>query len=243
MSRSSVEDRVEIDSRRVEKVYSNLARVYDSAFDWALGPGRRIAVSALSVKNGDRVLEIGVGTGLSLPFYPSNCHVSGIDISEAMLDRARERVEELGRTDIDLRRMDASALSYPDETFDQELGRTDIDLRRMDASALSYPDETFDHVLAPYVISVVPEPDKVMAEIRRVCKPGGTVMVVNHFHSDASGVLRRAESLLTPASQWIGFRLDTLLSSVTQAPGLDTVRIEKVNLFGLWKLIELQRRG
>ena len=217
MSRSSVEDRVEIDSRRVERVYSILAWVYDAAFDWALGPGRRSAVSALSVKKGDRVLEVGVGTGLSLPFYPSDCHVSGIDLSEAMLDRARERVEELGRTD--------------------------IDLRRMDASALSYPDETFDHVLAPYVISVVPEPETVMAEIRRVCKPGGTVMVVNHFHSDAPGVLRWGESLLTPVSQWIGFRLDTPLSSVTQAAGLDTVRIEAVNLFGLWRLIELQRRG
>ena len=217
MSRSSVEDRVEVDSRRVERVYSILARVYDGAFDWALGPGRRIAVSALPVKPGERVLEVGVGTGLSLPYYPSDCHVSGIDISEAMLERARERVDELGRAD--------------------------IDLRRMDASALSYPDETFDHVLAPYVISVVPEPERVMAEIRRVCKPGGTVMVVNHFHSATRGLLRWGESLLTPASQWIGFRLDEKLSSVTEAPGLDTVRIEKVNLFGLWRLIELQRRG
>ena len=217
MSRSSVEDRVEIDSRRVERVYSILARVYDGAFDWALGPGRRIAVSALPVKPGERVLEVGVGTGLSLPYYPSDCQVSGIDISEAMLERARERVDELGRAD--------------------------IDLRRMDASALSYPDETFDHVLAPYVISVVPEPERVMAEIRRVCKPGGTVMVVNHFHCATRGLLRWGESLLTPASQWIGFRLDEKLSSVTEAPGLDTVRIEKVNLFGLWRLIELQRRG
>jgi phosphatidylethanolamine/phosphatidyl-N-methylethanolamine N-methyltransferase len=217
MSRSSFEDRVEIDSRRVEKVYSILARVYDGAFDWALGPGRRIAVSALPVQAGERVLEVGVGTGLSLPYYPSDCHVSGIDISEAMLERARERVAELGRTD--------------------------IDLRLMDASALSYPDETFDHVLAPYVISVVPEPARVMAEIRRVCKPGGTVMVVNHFGSSAPGPLRWAESLLTPASQWIGFRLDEPLSNVTEAPGLETVRVEKVNLFGLWRLVELRRRA
>lgn len=217
MARSSVEDRVEIDSRRVERVYSILARVYDGAFDWALGPGRRIAVSALPVKSGDRVLEVGVGTGLSLPYYPSDCHISGVDISEAMLDRARDRVEELGRRD--------------------------IDLRLMDAAALSYPDETFDHVLAPYVISVVPEPDRVMAEIRRVCKPGGTIMVVNHFHASGRGVLRWGESLLTPASQWVGFRLDEPMSSVTGTPGLDTVRIEKVNLFGLWRLIELQRRA
>jgi phosphatidylethanolamine/phosphatidyl-N-methylethanolamine N-methyltransferase len=217
MSRTSAEDRVAVDSRRVERVYAKLARIYDAAFDWALGPGRRVAVTALPVQTGDRVLEVGVGTGLSLPYYPEDCHLSGIDISEAMLDQARERADELGRRN--------------------------IDLRLMDARELSYPDATFDHVLAPYVISVVPEPKRVMAEIRRVCKPGGTVMVVNHFHSESSWFLRWGERLLTPASQWIGFRLDEPMVNVTEAPGLDTVRIERVNLFGLWRMIELQRRG
>lgn len=217
MSRSSAEERIAIDSRRVERVYAKLARIYDGAFDWALGPGRRVAVTALPLESGDRVLEVGVGTGLSLPYYPQDCHVSGVDISEAMLEQARERAEELGRRD--------------------------IDLRLMDARELNYPDATFDHVLAPYVISVVPEPLRVMSEIRRVCKPGGTVMVVNHFHSDSSGFLRWGERLLTPASQWIGFRLDEPVESVTGTPQLDTVRIERVNLFGLWRLIELQRRA
>jgi phosphatidylethanolamine/phosphatidyl-N-methylethanolamine N-methyltransferase len=216
MARSSIEDRVELDARRVERVYGVLARIYDGAFDWALGPGRRRAVAALSVRAGDRILEVGVGTGLSLPDYPADCHLTGIDISEAMLDRARERAEEVGRRD--------------------------VDLRKMDAASLSYPDATFDHVLAPYVISVVPEPAKVMAEICRVCKPGGTVIVVNHFHAERRGLLRWGESLLTPASQWIGFRLDEPLESVTRAGGLETVRIESVNLFGLWRLVELRRR-
>jgi len=82
-----------------------------------------------------------------------------------------------------------------------------------------------------------------MAEIRRVCKPGGTVMVVNHFRSDSSRLLRWGEKLLTPASQWIGFRLDEPIESVTGTQRLDTVRIERVNLFGLWRLVELQRRS
>jgi phosphatidylethanolamine/phosphatidyl-N-methylethanolamine N-methyltransferase len=214
MPRSSAAERAAIESRRVHRVYEILARVYDDCFDWALGPGRREAVSRLPVETGERVLEVGVGTGLSLPHYPRGCHITGIDISEAMLGQARERAEELGRTD--------------------------VDLRLMDARKLGYPDATFDHVLAPYVVSVVPEPRQVMAEIRRVCKPGGTVLVVNHFRH-RSWAVRPLEGLLTPATQWIGFRLDLPLEVVTGTPGLETVRVERVNLLKLWHLLELRR--
>ena len=91
MARSSTADRAALESRRVEKVYSVLARVYDAGFDWALGPGRRLAVGRLPARAGERVLEVGVGTGLSLPHYPEGCRVTGIDISEPMLEQARER--------------------------------------------------------------------------------------------------------------------------------------------------------
>ncbi len=215
MSRSSAAERAAVDSRRVRQVYEVLARVYDDCFDWALGPGRRLAVSRLPVQAGQRVLEVGVGTGLSLPYYPEDCHVTGIDISEAMLHQARERAELLNRPR--------------------------IDLRLMDARELSYPDATFDHVLAPYVISVVPQPDKVMAEIRRVCKPGGTVMVVNRFRS-SSRLLGSLEALLSAVSQWIGFRLDLPLDTVLGTVGLELVELERVNLLGLWRLLELRRR-
>ena len=215
MFRSSAADRAAVDSRRVRQVYEILAGVYDDCFDWALGPGRRQAVSRLPVRPGQRILEVGVGTGLSLPHYPRDCHVSGIDISEAMLNQAQDRAELLARTD--------------------------VDLRLMDARDLSYPDETFDHVLAPYVISVVPEPAKVMAEIRRVCKPGGTVVVVNQFRSSGR-VLGSIERVLSAVSQWIGFRLDLPLDTVLGTEGLDLVRLERVNLLRLWQLIELRRQ-
>lgn len=214
MSRTSAAERAAIDSRRVRRVYELLARVYDDAFDWALGPGRRRAVNRLPLRAGQRALEVGVGTGLSLPHYPRDCHVTGIDISEAMLNQALERSDLLERSD--------------------------IDLRLMDARELSFPDETFDHVLAPYVISVVPEPEKVMAEIRRVCKPGGSVVVVNHFRS-RNALIRSLEWLLTPASQWVGFRLDLPQEVVTSTEGLEPVHVERVNLLGLWHLIELRR--
>jgi len=216
MARYSTAEEVADQSRRVERVYGILARVYDDFFDWALGPGRRHAVSRLSLHPDDRVLEVGVGTGLSLPLYPKDCHVTGIDISEAMMERARSRLEDLGR-------------------LNQEL-------RRMDARALSYPDECFDHVLAPYVISVVPEPEKVMGEMRRVCKIGGTIMVLNHFRSE-NRMLGLVEKLVTPLTQWIGFRMDLPISSVANTPGLEVVRIERLNLMGLWRLVEMRRRS
>lgn len=214
MSRYSAAERAALDSRRVRRVYSVLARVYDDCFDWALGPGRRQAVARLPIRTGDRVLEVGVGTGLSLPYYPPDCHITGIDISEAMLEQARERADLLSRED--------------------------IDLRLMDAQDLSYPDATFDHVLAPYVISVVPEPLEVMAEIRRVCKPGGTVLVVNHFRSE-NLPMRTMERLLTPASKWVGFRLDLPIDTVRDFAGLEVRALERVNLLGLWRLIEMRR--
>jgi phosphatidylethanolamine/phosphatidyl-N-methylethanolamine N-methyltransferase len=115
---STAEEAAALESRRVERVYSVMAIGYDAFFDWALGPGRRRAVGCLPIRPGDRVLEVGVGTGLSFPLYPEDCHVTGVDIAEPMLDRARMRLEVLGRDDVDLRRMDARDLKFPDGCFD-----------------------------------------------------------------------------------------------------------------------------
>src|SRR5580765_8183937 len=201
-------------SRRVERVYGVLARVYDDFFDWALGPGRRRAVACLDARPGERILEVGVGTGLSLPLYPTGCEVVGIDISEPMLDRARARLDGLAGARVRLLRMDARAIQFPDGYFDK--------------------------VVAPYVVSVVPDPETVLAEMARICRPGGTIIVVNRFLSR-----RRAfaalDRLLTPLSTWLGFRLDVPVEIVSCAPGLRLVREERVNLLGGWRLLELTR--
>lgn len=214
MPRPSTVDRIALESRRVVRVYSVLARVYDDVFDWILGPGRRVAMGRLPIGNGERVLEIGVGTGLTLPLYPRDCRLTGIDISEEMLEQAHDRAEGLGLRD--------------------------VDLRLMDARSLDFPDETFDHVVAPYVISVLPEPRRVMEEALRVCKRGGKIAVLNHFHS-SNRVMRSLESCMSPVSQWVGFRLDVPSETVTGTPGLAVDSSESVNVFGLWQLIVLRR--
>ncbi len=214
MSRYTVEDAAALECRRMERVYSAMAPVYEAFFDWALGPGRRAAVGMLGIRAGESVLEVGVGTGLSLPLYPEGCRVVGVDIAEPMLEQARERAEALGRVD--------------------------VELRRMDARDLSFPDESFDRVLAPYVVSVVPEPDRVMAEMCRVCRRGGSVVVVNHFRS-RNRLLGFFERALTPASRWIGFRLDLPQEAVTEAPGLELVSVRAVNLLRLWRVVEMRR--
>jgi phosphatidylethanolamine/phosphatidyl-N-methylethanolamine N-methyltransferase len=216
MPRYTAADRVALQSRRVERVYSVLARVYDEFFDWALGPGRRRAVGRLHPRPDQRVLEIGVGTGLSLPHYPPGCHVTGIDISEAMLERARARLEAMARSR--------------------------VELYRMDARSLAFPDASFDHVIAPYVMSVVPDPERVMSQVVRVCRPGGTIVVLNRFLS-SNPLLHWVERALTPATQWLGFRMDLPFERITGAPGVRVVHQEHVNILGLWRLVELERVG
>jgi phosphatidylethanolamine/phosphatidyl-N-methylethanolamine N-methyltransferase len=215
MPRAGSAENVAEASRRVERVYGVLARVYDGFFDWSLGPGRRYAVGQLEPKPGERILEVGVGTGLSLPLYPVGCDVVGIDISEPMLDRARMRLDGLNHASVRLVNMDAREIVYEDGHFDK--------------------------VLAPYVISVVPDPARVMNEIARVCRPGGTVIVVNHFQSTFAP-LAAVEHLLTHLSTWVGFRMDLPVAAVTRTPGLTLVRTQRVNAFGLWQLLEFRRR-
>lgn len=216
MSGSFASAKAVSETREVERVYAGLARVYDTVFDWALRPGRLAAVRALDLREGQRVLEVGVGTGLSLGTYPVGTDVTGIDISEPMLRHARLRAGEIR-------------------------GRC-ISIRRMDAQSMSFRDGDFDHVIAPYVISVVPDPHRVMAEIARVCRPGGRVIVVNHFvHEDR--LLRYFERWATPLTRTVGFRLDTRAQVVTQTPDLDVAGIEPVNLFGWWKLVLLRKRS
>jgi len=195
---------------RAEQIYSSYSGVYDLLFDTILQPGRKRAIEAMAIRPGDAILEVGVGTGLSLPYYPTDCRLTGIDISGPMLRHAGERSDAL-----------------PD---------LDVDLIQMSAERLLWPEATFDKVLLPYVISCVADPAKVLSEVHRVCRPGGRVYFLNHFHS-RNRIMAWGGRRLTPLSRKLGFVLDMPFEVVTGS-GLFTVeRIEKVNLLRLWSLV------
>jgi phosphatidylethanolamine/phosphatidyl-N-methylethanolamine N-methyltransferase len=194
----------------VERVYEKLSKVYDLIFGPTLHPGRLVAIERVGIRPGDRILEVGVGTGINTSLYPAKCHVTGVDLSSSMLEKARERVAREGLRN--------------------------VRLLEMDAQSLTFADDSFDIVYAPYLVSVVPDPVQVAREMRRVCRPGGKIIVLNHFRS-ASPVLSRLERAISPFTVHIGFKSDLDLPGFLAQAGLEPVSIEKVNVPKIWSLV------
>ena len=168
-----------IDEDAVKTAYRRWAPVYDNTFGRFASEGRKHAVEIINQSKG-RVLEVGVGTGLSLPAYKRQLEIVGIDLSPEMLEKARERVST-------------------------ERLRNVAGLHEMDAGDLKFPDAAFDTVVAMYVMTVVPDPEKVMRELSRVCRPGGEVMLVNHFSAD-EGMRGWVERRMAPFADMLGWR-------------------------------------
>ena len=194
----------------VEGVYDKLAKVYDLIFGPTLHPGRLAAIQRMNIQPGERVLEVGVGTGINLSLYPREAVVTGIDFSSSMLEKARGRAA----------RPDAPP----------------VRLLQMDAADLKFADDSFDIVYAPYLISVVPDPVKVAREMRRVCRPGGRIIFLNHFLSP-NPVLSRIERLISPFTIHIGFKSDLDLPAFVAQADLEPLSIEKVNVPKIWSLV------
>jgi phosphatidylethanolamine/phosphatidyl-N-methylethanolamine N-methyltransferase len=194
----------------VAGVYEKLASVYDLTFGPSLHPGRIQAIQRMGINAGDRILEVGVGTGINLALYPKSCHITGIDLSEPMLDKARERAARKGVTD--------------------------VRLMQMDAANLTFADNSFDIVYAPYLISVVPDPVRVANEMYRVCRVGGKVILLNHFRSP-NPVLSRIERMISPLTVHIGFKADLDLPGFLAQAGLRPVSIQKVNVPRIFSLV------
>jgi phosphatidylethanolamine/phosphatidyl-N-methylethanolamine N-methyltransferase len=198
----------------VARVYENLAWWYDYFFGPTLHAGRLQAIERMGIKPGDRVLEVGVGTGINLSLYPRDCAVTGIDLSDSMLEKARERV-------------DAKELD-------------NVRLLEMDAADLKFGDNTFDIVYAPYVISVVPDPVAVVREMRRVCRSGGRIIVLNHFRS-RNAVGAWLERIISPLTVHIGFKTDLDLPAFLAQAELQPISIEKVNVPRIWSLVTCRK--
>ena len=194
----------------VEKVYNRYSSFYDVVFGKIFHSGREMAPDLLDLFPGARLLEVGVGTGLSLPLLPRNIAITAIDLSQKMLDRAKKRAASLALRN--------------------------IELIKMDATRLDFPDQTFDRVLAAYFVSTVPDPVKVVLEMKRVCKPGGLLVFMNHFQSD-NKLMNPFEKAVSPVFYRVGFRTDLNLNDLMRDCGLEVETCEKVGFLGNWKAV------
>jgi phosphatidylethanolamine/phosphatidyl-N-methylethanolamine N-methyltransferase len=191
------------------KTYRLFSGSYDFVFGPIFHPGRKAAVRIANAQPGQRILEVGVGTGLSLPYFRSDAEVTGIDVSTEMLAKAKKRAAVLPQVKA---------------------------IIEMDAERTDFADNSFDAVLALYVASVVPDPARFAAEMRRVCRPGGTIVIVNHFMSD-NPLVRGFEKMLAPLAGKIGFHADFELDNFIDVGQLAVREIRPSNLFGYWKLL------
>jgi len=197
------------------KSYALYAPVYDHTFGWLLSFRGRAMAAGFTNHSPGKVLEVGVGTGISLPYYRREHQVHGIDISPHMLERAHKRVHR------------------------KRLGNI-TQLTIMDARKMQFADNTFDSVVAAYVMSVVPEPDQVIREIERVCKPGGDVVIVNHFAAK-KGMRRGVEGLLAPLSNKLGWRPDMPVEEILAHTRLREVARHTLPPLGLFTLLHLRK--
>lgn len=203
-----------VENAFVEGVYAKISSWYDLFFGPTLHAGRLEAIRRLPIRPGHDVLEVGVGTGINAPLYPRDCAVTGIDFSSSMLEKAGRRIAAHGVRN--------------------------VELMRMDAADLRFPDESFDVVYAPYVISVVSDPVRVTREMHRVCRAGGHVVVLNHFRSE-NRLLARVERALSPLTVHVGFKADLDLPAFLAQTGFDPISIQKVNIPRIWSLVTFRK--
>ena len=193
------------------RTYRLFSGSYDIVFGPVFHPGRKEAVRIANDRPGQRILEVGVGTGLSLPYFRPDSRVTGIDVSAEMLEKAKRRTRRQGLAQVE-------------------------GLHLMDAENLEFADNSFDAVLALYVASVVPDPARFAAEMRRVCIPGGAIVVVNHFTSE-NGAARFMEKRLAHLARHIGFHADFPFETFQRDSRLSIREVRPSNLFGYWKLL------
>jgi len=209
-----------LDKETITKAYARWAPVYDLVFGAVFEKGRAAAIEAAE-RIGGRILEVGVGTGISLPDYSRANKICGVDISEPMLEKARERVSKLGLTHVE-------------------------GLWVMDAEHLGFADESFDVVVAQYVITTVPNPEATLDEFARVLKPGGEIILVSRVGAEA-GLRKALEKWFAPAARKLGWRTEFSFQRYAHWAGqhatMRLVERRAMPPFGHFSLIRFAKRG
>jgi len=208
----------DLNRETIAKAYDRWAPIYDLVFGAVFERGRGAAIAAAE-RAGGRILEVGVGTGISLPDYSRNTRICGVDISEAMLRKAQERVSELGLTNVE-------------------------GLWVMDAERLSFPDASFDVVVAQYVITTVPDPEATLDEFARVLKPGGEIVLLSRVGAEA-GLRRALEKWFAPAARKLGWRtefsFERYAAWAARSQGVRLVERRAMPPFGHFSLIRFRK--
>jgi len=202
-----------LDRTSFVETYERFSQFYDLVYGKTLQGGREALSRAIRPLPAGDVLEFGVGSGLMLPLYPSRFRVVGVDVSPGTLARARWRV--------------------------QRLGLANVELHLIDAEDTGIPDEAFDHVVLPYVYSVTPSPMHLLREAYRVCRPAGTIWILNHF--SGLGLWDHLERPLKPFARWVGFRPEFPFKTYITDLDLDIQSVQAVNWFGLSRLVRVRR--
>lgn len=203
-----------LDSASIVEAYRRWAGVYDTVFGGISSNGRLRAVSLINRLPGVDVLEVGVGTGLALPHYNRDKRITGIDLSKEMLRKARERTWRDGLSHVQA-------------------------LHEMDAEATSFEDNSFDSAVAMFVASVVPNPKRLLAEMKRLVRPGGNILIINHFAA-SKGPRWWLERAMAPASRRLGWHPDFAIDGLFEADDLARIQTEPVRPFGLFTLVRLR---
>jgi phosphatidylethanolamine/phosphatidyl-N-methylethanolamine N-methyltransferase len=216
----NIPSEADLDKLTVTKAYARWAPVYDLVFGAVFERGRNAAVAAAE-RIGGRILEVGIGTGISLPLYSSSCRLCGVDISAPMLRKAEERVAELNLTNVE-------------------------GLWVMDAEHLSFPDNSFDVVVAQYVITTVPNPEATLDEFARVLKRGGEIVLVSRVGAEA-GLRRSLEHWFQPAARKLGWRTEFSFARyarwAAQTDGMRLIERRAMPPFGHFNLIRFGKDG
>lgn len=205
-----------MDINAVKNSYKIWAPIYDKTFGAFTTVGRKRAIKHINNRHG-KVLEVGVGTGLSLKHYQPHLQVTGIDVSSHMLAKARKKVVKRGLNHV-------------------------ASIQEMDARAMTLPDNHFDTVVAMYLVSVVPNPEQVIAEMARVCKPGGEVLIVNHFARE-KGALAAMEKTFAPFANKIGWHSDFSIHRILGEDELLVQERQKFPPLGMFTFLRMEKQG